>query len=100
MTDPAVVRLDGAWTVRREAEPPPLPREMKVGGRVWVWGVGCEGDERAEKKDCGQGRSADQRQIHGRAEPRERKVFTYQVLFSFSFFLGVEKNKKPGTTSG
>jgi hypothetical protein len=55
MTDPAVFRLDGAWTVRREAEPPPLPREMKVGGRVWVWGVGCEGDERAEKRIAGRG---------------------------------------------
>jgi hypothetical protein len=65
MTDPAVVRLDGAWTVRREAEPPPLPREMKVGGRVWEWGAGCEGNERAGKKDPGQGRDGRSRRRRG-----------------------------------
>jgi hypothetical protein len=84
MTDPAVVRLDGAWTVRREAEPPPLPREMKVGGRVWEWGASCEGDERTGKKDPGQGRGAERRQSHG------SRSFYVPNLFSTSFFLVVE----------
>jgi hypothetical protein len=44
-----------------------------------------------EKRVCGQGVVPSGRQSHGRAEPRECKVFTYQDLFSFSFFLGVEK---------
>jgi hypothetical protein len=79
MMDPAVVRLDGAWTVRREAEPPPLPREMKVGGRVREWGAGCEGDERAGKKEIPSRGAVPSggRAMSGEATGAE--VFTYQI---------------------
>jgi hypothetical protein len=61
--------------------------EVGFGSRVPVSGATSV----QEKRVCGQGVVPSGRQSHGRAEPRECKVFTYQDLFSFSFFLVVEK---------
>jgi hypothetical protein len=69
--------VGGAWTVRREAEPPPpLPRERKVGGRV---------------RECG-GRACGKKKWAGcaaewRADRLERRKKADEVLLLLSFFL-------------